>query len=502
MELIKDLIELSKKNDSIFPYQDLCGDDLYSSEKGKILMKAILEGEVKSDVQGIKLLFAENQDNAYRKTKFRLKEDLLSYFSGINLRAVRKAGTTYHKRIYLRAKLQVMVLLQRNGLHIGGVKLAHKICEEAALLDDKLAEVEALEYISYYYCQKKIDGKKLRKCHEKLKQAIGEFYSIQKGILIYRESIMPLTKILSPSEETIENLYVSAQQIQELDENDSSDQLKFWYNILLSHYYLFKKSFHKQQNIALEAAEYFRKTGYRNGHAEGTFLKHALEGLIHLRHFDKGEDLYRRGCKVTSPNSLSRFNLDSCYVVLLMHQKDFLTAAELLEKLAEQLNKQLHSSARRAFIFLLIGYAHVAIKVFHKGEEFNLPRIKAFKPGIYENYQTDFKTDKAGMHLSFLLLRNLFRIVNDEKEKVIKDMEAFDRYLRRYELTVNDFKLAKFYELKKKYFKSHAMRKKLKEQVDIDCEELRNISGRNYSGGLFYEIVPLEIQWKIYIEYA
>jgi len=414
---------------------EIITEDAEMSPMTRQFYEGVRDGLFEDDAAASIALYGDDENNpAYRKLKYRLKQRLINTLFFIDIQEYSK--TNYEKALHRSLKnWSAFKILLEKGLKVTAVDLIESVLKSSIkydLIELNLLILKELKFQFGLYIENKYKHEKYSKLYKKykhiynLKELIEDQYVYLAKIIVNSKAYEYDDKI-----ESIENqLYKLDEQIENID----SYHLKFYFFNALSFIAIIKKDNTELLKICERAIEYYTDISGFSPVALYQFYQKKGIALLSLQNYNDAEKIFNY-CFSFNPREGSvswQFNYNYLFTTQIL-KKDYLAAYEVLSKVVNNtgfrgLNENFRETwyLKEAFIQFLISIGKI------NPDDSDAEPLRGFRLSRFMNEVPVFAKDKRGLNITINILQMLFLIVEEKFDEVLDKLAALRQYNFRY----------------------------------------------------------------------
>ncbi len=497
MLILKELI-------SLLPPSKICqirliGQDLDSDSKLGALYYAILENEVKSDLEAAEMLYKGNPSlSSYKKLKQRLRERLLNtlFFTDINIPKYTDYKTAvancYHE--YSLVKL----LLTKHARHTA-IWLAEQLLEQT-----KRFEISELNYLltadlMNHYGLLELNRKKYQNLKELNADANKSLDAEQKAALAF--SLISFINLDSSKvdKSDYDSFIILLDELDQLYLEVNTNRFLLLYANAKALYLNEQHDYTEIINLCKGILEIVKKKHFENRTFEYVLIRKIMNSYFNLGQIDKANMIAKDSLILTKPGTHNWFIVFYYHCLFQLHLKKYEDANRTLIKTLNENSDSVRylSPLLKEYWFTIQAYIEL-LKLYGKIE--SEEEISTFRLQKFINDVPVYQKEKQGRKVAVLLVQLMFFIGRNEYGKYIDRLEALQQYRRRHLGEPNTYRANCIIRMMTKVGKLsfHPVRVEAHTRNDIKSLTSKSPAFSNSSADV--EIIPYEHLWEMVLE--
>lgn len=495
MLILKELISLLPP--SKISQIRLIGHDLDSDSKLGALYYAILENEVKSDLEAAEMLYKGSPSlSSYKKLKQRLRERLLNtlFFTDINIPKYTDYKTAvancYHE--YSLVKL----LLTKHARNTA-IWLAEQLLEQT-----KRFEISELNYLltadlMNHYGLLELNRKKYQSLKELNDDANKSLDAEQKAASAF--SLISFINLDSSKADKsdYDSFLKLLKELDQLYSEVSTNRFLLLYANAKSLYLNEQHDYTEIINLCQGILKIVKEKDFKNRTFEYVLLRKIMNSYFNLGQIDKANVIAKDSITLTKSGTHNWFILFYYHCLFQLHLKDYEGANRtLIETLNENSTKYL-SPILKEYWLTIQAYIEL-LKLYGKIE--NEDNKSTFRVQRFINDVPVYQKEKQGRKVAVILVQLMFLLGRNEYGKYIDRLEALQQYRRRHLGEPNTFRANCFIKMMTKVGKLSFHPVRVEAHTKQDLKALSSMTPAFSNSSADVEIIPYEDLWQMVME--
>lgn len=477
---------------------EIITEDAEMSPMTRQFYEGVRDGLFEDDAAASIALYGDDENNpAYRKLKYRLKQRLINTLFFIDIQEYSK--TNYEKALHRSLKnwSAFKILLDR-GLRKTAVDLIETVLKNSIKYDLVELNLLILKDLKFQYGIY-IDNKYKHGKYSQMYLQYKHIYDLKSSVedhYVYLANII----VNSKTYEYDSNIKAIERKLNELDseiEGIDSYYLKFYFYNALSFAAIIKKDNNQLLRLCERAISYYSaKSGFSPLALYQFYQKKGI-ALLSLKDYSEAEKILNY-CFSFNPKEGSvswQFNYNYLFTTQIL-KKDYLAAYEVLSKVVNNtgfrgLNENFRETwyLKEAFIQFLISIGKI------NPDDSDAEPLRGFRLSRFMNEVPVFAKDKRGLNITINILQMLFLIVEEKFDEVLDKLAALRqynfRYLKRPEYKRSSSFIKMLLKIPEGDYKAALITKK----SDKFYQELLENPSDYSEHALSLEIIPYEQLW-------
>ena len=457
------------------------------------LYEGIASGKVRSDEDGIRLIYGENaKGNRFQSLKNKLKDRLIEI---VFLLDFRDSAYTDRQKAYFECNKKwaaAMVLLSKN-VKMVSIDILERLLKHTMHFEFSEITLNILYSLRLHYGT--IDGD--TKKYEHYRALYSSYQDIwmkeNQAEELYTHFVSHYVTTRAQQDEMISKAEEYFQKIRPDMETCDSFRLHLCGRLLELMVYSSQNDYVNSARVCKSAIEFFETKAYHSSLPMQAFYYQLVVCHVQLKEFEEGKDIVERYEDIYDEGSFNWFKLQELFFLLAMHTARYTTAFEVYRKVAIHPKLAQQPEPIQESWKLFEAFTHYLIRV----EEIETTEETGFRMSKFLNEIPKFSKDKRGMNIPVLIAQILFMFADGKYSKSIDRIEAIEKYCSRYLKRNDTFRSNCFIKMlltipEASFHREAAVRKSEKylEQLNSMPMELAN-----QAHGI--EIIPYETLWEM-----
>ena len=416
---------------------EILGRNRSSNSKTDKLYFGIIEGQINSDEDALKIIYNDDpgKTSALNKLKERLTQKLIntSFFVDSNqpqFSTMQQAYYTCYKN-YVSSKI-----LSGRSARATSIELAIQTLRKAHQFEFTDIAADLSRRLRFHHGT--ITGN--HREYLRYSRLFDEYSRILKlevdAEKCYTDIVIHLLKgspilTFDTVEDAIDRLRIIGTQLP----NVESFTIRFNYHASLAIYYIYKNEVDAAKKEINEGQKYFLGNEQRKGHKNKIFILNLIliQCLIHQKDYFEAKRVINDTIPLTEKGSINWFATLELKLLISLRSEHYQEAYEVYLLVSQR------REFRQLYPYLAESWKlyRAYLEFFLRTEKIQPPadpakRLKRFRIGKFLNDVPAFSKDKRGMNISILIVQVLLFLADRQYDQVIDRMEAIEAYCYRY----------------------------------------------------------------------
>ncbi|MEZ4966708.1 MAG: hypothetical protein R2791_15805 [Saprospiraceae bacterium] len=427
MQSLKELVLLLQRH-NVHPLKHLSGT---AEGKSKLLTfyDGIAKNKFNTDEEAAQFLYANEGGGGskFRKLKSDLRERLLD--AVININTAQDQYSDYQKAYYDCHKQWVMVrFLTGQNANTAALMLANRLLRQSDKFDFTLLCMDIASYLRIQYGLRESNDKKFKEANglfEKYRQLYDAECMAEE---LYSTLVVRTVNNRSAQDEVFKMAEEYYARIEPYLSKYQSYKLNMYGYMIGLMCYTTVNNYEQALKYCENAVQFFKKRPYEARVPLQIFYYQHLICNIHLRRFEEGKKSVQHCIRLMEEGTFNWFKFKELYLLLLLHIKQYESAAEvLLSTLEHPRFEFLPDNATELwriyepYVYYLTMLGKIKSQIKNK-----------FKLAKFINEVPIFSKDKSGMNIAILVIKILIQLQEHKYSRVLDEVEATEQYCYRH----------------------------------------------------------------------
>jgi hypothetical protein len=500
---MKDLIELSEiVTKQKVAHIDIITEREHHSNKSAMLLKGIRNGKVKSDRDGMLLLYNQDNKEAFKKVKSRLRDRLYNtlFFIDANKHI---QGEGPKERFNSYKMYSIIMMLINKEKH----QLAFKLAQKLLIKSEKNNNLDLSLMLSYllhdYYVLWEPNNQKAKKYLQKYL----DYSLFQKQELEITETYAELARLLMTRKSTKSKFPKGFKdKLEYFSELSKQNKLfKFNYRLYASliFYSWINRDFLEQKRQCEKAIKYLAQHKKSNPVAHITMTSYKAIAELNMKMYDQSEVTLRDILKEfnITPGKTHWLNVFNYLFLIKMIKKEYGEGAQLLSKVTSLRGYDSMSANWRQIWNIKEAYINILVKMGKISEEKlrKIP-IRGFRVGKFVNDVPIYSKDKRGANIAILIAQFIYLLAENKTSMLIERIEGLNQYCHRYLRNDLTFRSNCFIKMLMKIPRLQFNPIRIRNHTKTYWEKLQSAPMEISEQAYEVEVIPYDHLWEMVLE--
>ncbi len=459
--------------------------------------EAITTKQFTTEEEAAALFKLTPNDRAFKRLKNGLKKRLVNtlFFIDVNRSDFNGIQTAYYSA---QKELCAINILLDRGANSIAVEMAQNLLKQISKFDFTFIQLELSKILSSYFTRVEKNQKKSIYYAELTRVLKFIYQAEEEATTAYELLITPhlnnsstyTPTPLSPSD-ALQKLHIYKDKV-------SSHKFTLHYYLIAMMEKMMVSDYEGTILVCENALLEFSKKSslYKESIAGVLFQK--VTCLTQLQRLEEAKETILEIIKHQNKGASNWYKTLELYIVILMHQKDYVGANNILEKALTHKGFILLSSYDKEVWKTLEAWMQI-LCAFKKLELPN-KKTKNFRLSKFINDLPSFSKDKRGKNSIILLLQLLFWLTQKQYDKIQDRIEAIEKYSSRYLKQKEQHRINCFIKMMTEMGKASFHKTKVIEKTKKWYKKMQSVPINIANQHEHIEIVPFEQLWEYVLE--
>lgn len=477
---------------------ELINSNFKKSQKQYLLYENILDGKIKNDIDGSKILFEGDPKNpAYIKLKYRLKQRLLNTLFFIDLNKAKHSDYNKAKIESFKDWATINLLLNRSA-RAPAIKICHTLLNLSVRYEFTDLQILICRILTKHYGFIDINKTKFLKYEKLMFERLEIYYAELKSESYYNQvSHLHFENRRHNKIDSILQEYTSI--LKELKDKFGSFTINYNYYQLEYYKYFTSKDYNTAKQICADALDYFKKTKANSGIAEYLFRKNLHSCLLQLGELNAAKKLIQLNIKTAKQGGHNWFGEWHHYFIWAATSNN---KGEMLKAVSTVLSNPQTKKTKLVLELWKVKEAYIQILLSNNiiTNKTSKYKLKSFSLGKFLNEVPNYSKDKKGLNISILIAHLLFLLTRKKYDAMLLRIDSLRQYSHRYLRNDHTFRSNCFIKMLCKIPDANYHPIALKRHTKKLYEKLSTTTYSYSDNPAEIEVIPYENLWEIVLE--